>query len=282
MNHRYFEFLRVRSRRDLILIALGAVLVMPMLWAVEGLLAHSARLLGWTQWLQDLSIEMMQVWRTIVKGGIVMLVIVACSIRMVVLALRQWLTLRANENQLQYYLGEIRVDLPLNTEVLERKSQANGLLSSVVRQLIEFKSIHEYATLVDLLDRTINEVCLGFDQQTDRIKFLASAAPRLGLLATVLGMVIAFQAISDASTSSERSVLISDGLAMALGPTIVGIILGLVGDKCAQYFEISIAGKRNSIQQALRPVLVAWCSQSEDIRPRLNGKAKHSTFNGGS
>ena len=76
-------------------------------------------------------------------------------------------------------------------------------------------------------DQLISEVKLKADQNVELIKTLVAAAPLLGLLGTVTGMVSVFDVMAIAGSSDARAM--SAGVARATIPTMAGMVAALSG-----------------------------------------------------
>lgn len=75
--------------------------------------------------------------------------------------------------------------------------------------------------LKDEVQMTVHKLEIGLNT----IKIIASIAPLLGLLGTVLGILSAFKVISDAGLSNPS--LFAGGIAMALITTVGGLIVAI-------------------------------------------------------
>ncbi|GGE27516.1 hypothetical protein GCM10011360_14740 [Primorskyibacter flagellatus] len=89
---------------------------------------------------------------------------------------------------------------------------------------------------------------------------VAQLAPLLGLFGTVLGMIEAFQALQDAGSQVDPSVL-AGGIWVALLTTAVGLVVAMPTSVVLNWFEGRMDAERviagRAIQASLRPLGVA-------------------------
>ena len=83
----------------------------------------------------------------------------------------------------------------------------------------------------------------NFRQKLQSIKIFAAAAPLLGLLGTVNGMIVTFDIISNYGNSSP--VLISDGISEALLTTQSGLVVALP----LLFFHVVLRGMANRLER---------------------------------
>lgn len=86
---------------------------------------------------------------------------------------------------------------------------------------------------------------------------VAQLAPLLGLFGTVLGMIEAFQALQDAGSQVDPSIL-AGGIWVALLTTAVGLVVAMPTSIVLNWFEGRMDGERviagRAIQTVLRPL----------------------------
>jgi biopolymer transport protein ExbB len=90
------------------------------------------------------------------------------------------------------------------------------------------------------------------------LELIATIAPLLGLLGTVLGMIAAFQALQDAGSRADPADL-AGGIWEALLTTAAGMAVAIPASACLTWFESIIARLRLEMESAatrvfLRPV----------------------------
>lgn len=122
---------------------------------------------------------------------------------------------------LQYgYLATVSLRLRRQLENLERRRLDNPL----GRILARFPSLEGHAP--EALEARIDEALLAELPRLERgqalVKLLAALAPLLGLLGTVTGMIVTFQAITVHGTGDPQ--LMAGGISQALVTTVLGLI----------------------------------------------------------
>lgn len=83
---------------------------------------------------------------------------------------------------------------------------------------------------------------------------VAQLAPLLGLFGTVLGMITAFQALQDAGTQVDPSVL-AGGIWVALLTTAVGLAVAMPTSLLLSWFEARMDADRVMAQKAISTIL---------------------------
>ena len=87
----------------------------------------------------------------------------------------------------------------------------------------------------------------AMSQRMRLLEAVVQAAPMLGLLGTVIGMIDAFGTLSS-STGAVDPALLAGGIWTALTTTAVGLAIALVTFFIANWFESRIEGERQSIE----------------------------------
>ncbi len=157
------------------------------------------------------------------QGGLVMAPLAAASVIMWVLIIKKALFLRQmhSRNMARNQAARFILD---NTFPDPR--QYRGATALVVR---EFLSRREVNPGLDrsVMDETVMAVSATFDQRLAAITVLASIAPLLGLLGTVLGMISTFDIISLYGTGNARAM--AGGISEALISTQTGLLVAIPG-----------------------------------------------------
>ena len=147
------------------------------------------------------------------QGGIVGYVIVALGVLGVLLALARLIWLqrvqRGVDRQIDD-LGALRSDNPL------------GRVLSVIGSKPRLEALD---TLELKLDEAILRETPALERWQGLIKLLAAVAPLLGLLGTVTGMIVTFQAITQYGSGDPK--LMADGISQALVTTVLGLLAAI-------------------------------------------------------
>ncbi len=68
----------------------------------------------------------------------------------------------------------------------------------------------------------------GLEKNLNILATIAGAAPMLGFLGTVIGMIQAFRELATQPGNSDKTQLLSEGIYTAMGTTALGLIVGLL------------------------------------------------------
>lgn len=148
------------------------------------------------------------------KGGIIVYILIALNIVGFTIIIWKFLTLPRKENITQTILSKLDLTKNINAQIE-----------------YEIKRL---------------EIGLNF------IKNIASVAPLLGLLGTVVGVLKAFEAISKSGLGNPT--IFSTGISIALITTIAGLIVAIPHHICYNYFialldELEIKAKNEANTQ---------------------------------
>ncbi|WP_355661446.1 MotA/TolQ/ExbB proton channel family protein [Halomonas salifodinae] len=152
-------------------------------------------------------------WERFHQGGAVGYVVVALGIAGLLVALLQYaylLRVSLAVRRQRRDLGELRDDNPLG-RVLARFRALSGEESRPVPEALEAR-----------LDEAVLAELPRLERGQPLVKLLAAVAPLLGLLGTVTGMIVTFQAITVFGTGDPQ--LMAGGISQALVTTVLGLI----------------------------------------------------------
>ncbi|MCG8684097.1 MAG: MotA/TolQ/ExbB proton channel family protein [Desulfobacterales bacterium] len=184
-------------------------------------------------------------------GGVVMIPILVVSFFMWLLIINRLLFLRRLyiKNIPRHKAGEL---VRTNTMPPAKYQGANSLL---VREFLTSRS--RDPELDDfILDETVVRLVSSLDKHLSAIRALASVAPLLGLLGTVLGMMGTFDVITIFGTGNTRAM--AGGISVALITTQTGLMISIPGlymsgflSKRASNLKIRIAATGIYLKQFL-------------------------------
>lgn len=109
--------------------------------------------------------------------------------------------------------------------ILGAKKNVVGLTKEVKDKFLSFGNIQESSIGVTILKDEVQSRVHKLESGLNTIKIIASVAPLLGLLGTVLGILSAFKVISEQGLSNPS--LFAGGIAMALITTVGGLIVAI-------------------------------------------------------
>ena len=147
------------------------------------------------------------------QGGIVGYVIVALGGLGVLLALARLIWLQRVQRGVDRQIDDLdalRSDNPL------------GRVLSVIGSKPRLEALD---TLELKLDEAILRETPALERWQGLIKLLAAVAPLLGLLGTVTGMIVTFQAITQYGSGDPK--LMADGISQALVTTVLGLLAAI-------------------------------------------------------
>ena len=159
--------------------------------------------------------EALQTWNT---GGWAMIAIALTALAMFGLGLRVWLEVAAFGHR-----GVKLSELPRWLEQADlRKGRAGDLVSDFAicdsLDAVESRLASVQASQIRPLERELK-----------LMKVCVSAAPLLGLLGTVTGMLTTFAALSEGSGGDQTMSAIAGGISEALVTTMTGLVIALPG-----------------------------------------------------
>lgn len=164
-------------------------------------------------------------WDFMLRGGIVMWPLLALSLLGVTLLFeRCWFYLTTNHRK---RLARVRrISLLLRQGKREQAGQLaadeDSVYGSLVRQLLSEEPVTE-AALVEALEMEHHRL----ERFLPTLSTIITAAPMLGILGTVLGIISSFQILSDRHIAADPR-LVSGGIAEALITTAAGLVIAMM------------------------------------------------------
>jgi biopolymer transport protein ExbB len=163
-----------------------------------------------------------------IKGGWIMIVLGIMSIIAVYIFIERYLTINKASKEDKHFMNNIR-DFMLNGRLDSALSLCRNNESPIAR-MIEKGLIRIGRPLNDINSAIENVGKLEVSRMEKNIAGLATiagAAPMLGFLGTVTGMVIAFYDMSMAGNNIDIA-LLSNGIYQAMITTVGGLIVGII------------------------------------------------------
>lgn len=121
------------------------------------------------------------------------------------------------------YLGLVSLRVKAQLRSIDKPSQSNPL--GRVLSSAEGIAIDEEELLQLKLDEAVLAEIPALERGNGLIKLLAATSPLLGLLGTVTGMILTFQAISLFGTGDPK--LMAGGISQALVTTVLGLVVAI-------------------------------------------------------
>lgn len=168
-----------------------------------------------TQRIEALWSEAMDIW---LSGGWAMIAIAVIALAMFGMGTHIYFRLRST--------GFRSVDEETWRRWITRPMEREGRVGEMLDFVTSGRSISDTANLFDQLRSTET---LPFERDLKVMKICVSAAPLVGLLGTVTGMLATFGALSSGSGGDKTMALVAKGISEALITTETGLVIALPG-----------------------------------------------------
>lgn len=170
-------------------------------------------------WLQPLLILWQQAFEIWLSGGWAMVAIAMVALVMFALGINSYLRLVSK--------GYSSIPEKTWREWIERPEKRCGAVGEILNTVTGAGfQMKELSAIFDELRTT--EIT-PFERDLDVMKKCVSAAPLLGLLGTVTGMLTTFSALSIGAGGDETMALVAEGISEALVTTETGLVIALPG-----------------------------------------------------
>ena len=218
----------------------------------------------------------------IVKGGVLMIPIILCSIVSLGIIMERMLQYRKEKTHLKKLLDKLE-PLIIGNKMSEAKvlcEEAAGLIPKLYRAAIqelqknmnfETPLENEIASVQRIIDAELEvNMIPKLEKHLNTLDTLARGTPLLGLLGTVIGMIQVFFSLGLSQNSADPTIL-SKGIALALLTTAAGLIVAIPSffmhrffiGKVDQLLEESQKAKRWLIGQLPKRRLLSMPSDHE-------------------
>lgn len=161
-----------------------------------------------------------QIGEYIHQGGWVMLPLGLCSLALWALVAERLYAYRLLR------LGDIPIQAALSAVASGRSAPGRGLRARLVRAFLSRRT-GDPAHDVRILEECVLRIRPGITGSLALIAVLATIAPLLGLLGTVIGMITTFDVISVFGTGNARA--LAGGISIALITTQSGLLVAIPG-----------------------------------------------------
>ena len=181
-----------------------------------------------------------------------------CSIAALALVIERFSSLRTSRvappNLLDEVVGVMRTTLP-TTDVVDKlanNSVLGNVLASGLRVAMAEPRITERA-LRDAFESAGRAGVHRLERYLSTLGTIASAAPLLGLLGTVIGMIEIFGA--QAPTGAANPAMLAHGISVALYNTAFGLIVAIPSLMFYRYFRSRVDGYTLDLEQGCDQVV---------------------------
>ena len=163
-----------------------------------------------------------------IQGGFMMVPILVCWILAIYLFIERVLTINKANQEPGIFMGKVK-ELVLRGDITGAKMLCSQNTTPVAR-MIE-KGISRIGSPLKTIEASIENVgkieVFKLEKNLTTLATIAGAAPMMGFLGTVMGMVEAFIAISQEEGSVSPK-LLSSGIYTAMITTVAGLIVGIM------------------------------------------------------
>lgn len=171
--------------------------------------------------------------------------LIACSILALALIIERLLSLKsarvAPEGVLEEVLGAVETDLP-TPEVIEQlqSSSALGEVLAAGLYMARTKPSCSAEDLRDAVESSGRVVTHKLERYLSALATIASIAPLLGLLGTVVGMIEIFGSQAPGGSSGGNPIQLAHGISIALYNTAFGLIIAIPSLIFWRYFRARV------------------------------------------
>lgn len=163
-----------------------------------------------------------------IQGGFMMVPIAICWVLAIYLFIERVLTINKANLDPGMFMGKVK-ELVLRGDITAAKMLCNQNTTPVAR-MIE-KGIARIGSPLKTIEASIENVAkieiFKLEKNLTTIATIAGAAPMMGFLGTVIGMIEAFIAISQEEGSVSPK-LLSSGIYTAMITTVAGLVVGIM------------------------------------------------------
>lgn len=172
----------------------------------------------------------------IVAGGWLMLPIIVCSIAVIAISIERYWTLNAQKIAPKHLLAQVWgwiKNNQLDATKLKELKQSSELGQILAAGLSN--SRHGREVMKDSIEEAASKVVHDLERFLNPLGTIASVAPLLGLLGTVLGMIKVFAAIM--MEGSGNAGVLAGGISEALITTAAGLTVAIPAMVMHRYFS---------------------------------------------
>jgi biopolymer transport protein ExbB len=172
--------------------------------------------------------EALSVWALALKGGIIMIPIALCSVVAVYIFFERLATInKANKNP-DSFITQIK-DLVQRGDINGARLLCTQFDTPIARMLE--KGVARIGSPLKTIEASVENVAkleiFKLEKNLSVIATIAGAAPMMGFLGTVMGMVGAFIAIAQEEGSISPK-LLANGIYEAMVTTVAGLVVGII------------------------------------------------------
>ncbi len=180
-------------------------------------------------------------WNLVMAGGLLMIPLVICSVIAIYIFVERLLTVNRANVSSDSFLGKIK-ELVVRGDINGAKILCAQHDTPVAR-MIE-KGVTRIGSPLKNIEASIENVgkieVFRLEKNLSVLATIAGAAPMIGFLGTVIGMVSAFIAIAQEEGSVSPK-LLADGIYTAMVTTVAGLIVGIIAYLAYNYLVTRVS-----------------------------------------
>ncbi|MFM2428120.1 MAG: hypothetical protein RL012_4 [Bacteroidota bacterium] len=199
----------------------------------------------------------------LLKGGWIMLPILLLSILTVYAIIERLIVLQRSDKIPQRWMDEVKTKI-LEGDVQSVKmlcEQKHYAIASIIKAGIE-KLYKPMKTIAHAVENAGQIEVYKLEKNLALLGTIAGAAPMLGFLGTVIGMIQAFMAMAQ-ETNQISPKLLSGGIYEAMITTAAGLIVGIVASLGYNYLLTRIQKTTHRIERAANQFIESMGAYSE-------------------
>ena len=175
-------------------------------------------------------------YELLIAGGWLMAPILLCSVAVIAIAIERAIALRGRTIVPPKLLGQVWLDLKQDRVTREKiiELRQHSPLGYILAAGLANAS-HGREVMKDSIEEAANQVIHQLERYLNALGTIASIAPLLGLLGTVIGMIKVFTAIMVHGTGNAA--VLAGGISEALITTAAGLTVAIPALIFHRYFE---------------------------------------------
>ena len=203
--------------------------------------------------MQDTSYELMSLFR---DGGFMMYPLILCSLVALGVVIAKAWTLWVAHRESQKLLGDIE-DLGVHgrlDEAIETARTTKGPVAAILLAgLLRVRERHTHSDVTKAINTTGTLELDFLERGLPVLATIANIAPMLGFLGTVIGMILAFQAIEIAGQVEPS--LVAGGIKVALITTAAGLTIAIPVNIAYNFFVTRVDQLIADMEEGAQAVL---------------------------
>ncbi len=208
------------------------------------------------------------------KGGLTGVALIVLAIAAVGFTIERLLNLRSNLIVSKTLMKQIA---PLGKgnyfdEIRTRCAKSPSVLSKVVTYIVNHRGNDPELYMAGAADIGAREID-KHRRKLAPIGIIASLAPLLGLLGTMIGMIEAFAKFALIDDSSEASIVLADSIGKALITTAMGLVIAIPTLVIYHYLRTRLNRYSEDLEEAVESLASTWFFQTSGFSKDATAEA---------